>query len=129
MGNETLNRLYEKMLPDLINWVKNNERICGQITEHDLKYLFEFNGIRGLTIDLARFSPEYYNTVFRGDANKFVGKVCIVMKGSIQRLGRHELNLTIHVRHKVSTITYWKSYYITPTYEYKGGSGMQLKQE
>ncbi|MFD0751288.1 hypothetical protein ACFQZS_14150 [Mucilaginibacter calamicampi] len=134
MSNEGLNRLYEKVLPDLIHWAKTNDRLHGHITEHDLSYLFEFNGIRGLTIDLGRFHPDYYNTVFKGLANKrhidaFVGKVCIVIKLSLARLGRQEHNITIQVRHKVSTVTYWKTYYITPSFDYKGTSGMQLKEE
>ncbi len=66
MSNDALNRLYEKMLPDLIHWAKNNDKLYGYITEHDLRHLFEFNGIRGLTIDRGRFHSDYYNTVFKG---------------------------------------------------------------
>lgn len=111
-------KFYVQLQKDLCDWVWNNEKLRHKITQHNLKYLFEFHPNHGLSIDLRRFEPEYYKAVFYpADARKtnideFVRKVCAVMIQTLKRTGRADLTITITVRHMVSEISHWKTFFI-----------------
>ncbi len=102
---------------DLTAWVAGNPKLRLHITRHDLFYLFEFPHSRAVTIDLCRFAPEYQQKVFANGANlmhinAFVRKVCMVIKRTLVRLGRTDIDITITVKHNISSSTYWRSYLI-----------------
>lgn len=117
MSNYT-GKFYETLRKDLNDWVWNNEKLRHKITQHNLVYLFEFHPERGLSIDLRRFEPEYYQAVFYpADAKKihideFVRKACVVIAKSLKKAGRPDLTITITVRHMASEISHWKTFYI-----------------
>jgi len=114
MQTFTSMNVYDTMAMDLQSWIGRNPKVNKYITRHNLKYLFEFNDSRGLTIDLCRFDVEYYNKVFTGAdslkmSEEFVRKACVVMRETLKRVGRPELEITITVKHKVSRITHWQT--------------------
>jgi hypothetical protein len=91
------------------------------ITEHDLDYLFEFNGKHCLIIHLYRFSKEYYDLVFNTDpgnkmAEAFIRKTCIKMCDSLLRFGKPEIDITITIQDKVPSNAHWQKYYINPQF-------------
>jgi hypothetical protein len=103
---------------DLMDWVWNNPRLRDKITRHNLQYLFEFDKQKGLSIDLRRFEPDYYRAVFYPPAAKkmvidaFVHKVCRVLEESLRKADKAQLSLTVTVRHMVSEISHWRTFYI-----------------
>ena len=111
-------KFYELLQKDLCDWVWNNEKLRHKITQHNLKYLFEFHPNRGLSIDLRRFELDYYEAVFypagirKNNIDEFVRKVCVVISESLNRAGRADLTITITVRHMVSEVSHWKTFFI-----------------
>lgn len=121
MQTVTSMNVYDAMAMDLQTWVGRNSKVNKYITRHNLKYLFEFNDSRGLTIDLCRFDLEYYTKVFTGVdslkmSEEFVKKACVVMRETLKRVGKPEMEITISVKHKVSRITHWQTLYISPKF-------------
>jgi hypothetical protein len=108
---------------DLCSWVWNNEKLLRKITQHNLKYLFEFHPNRGLSIDLRRFEEDFYKAVFyppdvkKANIDEFVRKVCTVISGSLQRAGRPDLTITITVRHMASEVSHWKTFFIDERFD------------
>jgi hypothetical protein len=111
-------KFYELVQKDLTAWVWNNQKLSNKITQHNLLYLFEFDPKRGLSIDLRRFEPEYYREVFyppkekKAYIDEFVRKVCLIIRKSLKDAGKPEVNITITVRHMVSEISHWKTFFI-----------------
>jgi hypothetical protein len=116
-------KFYELLQKDLTDWVWNNEKIRQKITQHNLKYLFEFHPNRGLSIDLRRFESTYYLEVFyppeakKRFIDEFVRKVCTVMAESLKKSDRPDLTITITVRHMVSEVSHWKTFFIDRNYK------------
>ncbi|WP_147322068.1 hypothetical protein [Mucilaginibacter conchicola] len=113
-------RTYALLKQALMDWVWNNPRLLHQITRRNLEYLFEFDPQRGLSVDLRRFEPAYYKAVFYPPAEKkmhideFVRKCCIVIRSNLGKAGKPELNLTITVRHMISEVSHWHTFYLDP---------------
>lgn len=106
-----------------MNWVWNNPRLLRQITKCNLEYLFEFDPQRGLSIDLRRFEPEFYQATFyppeekKKHIDEFVRKVCNVIHQNLEESGRTDLTITVTVRHMISEISHWKTFYITEHFD------------
>lgn len=116
-------KYYEALQKDLIDWVWNNDKLLHKITQHNLKYLFEFHPNRGLSIDLRRFEEDFYKAVFyppdakKSHIDEFVRKVCIVIARNLKRSGRTDLTITITVRHMVSDLSHWKTFFIDERFD------------
>ncbi|WP_295791984.1 hypothetical protein [Mucilaginibacter sp.] len=113
--------VYDALATDLQSWIGSNRRTNKYISRHNLKYLFELTDSRELTIDLCRFDVGYYTKVFAGAeglkmSEEFVKKACVVMRETLKRVGKPEMEITISVKHKVSRITHWQTLYITPKF-------------
>lgn len=115
-------KFYEVARQDLMDWIRNNPNLLHKITRHDLRHLFEFHPRRGLSIDLRRFEPEYYQETFfpperkQAGIDEFVRKLCIVLKQSLIKNNRPDLSVTITVRHMVSEVSLWKTFFIGRQY-------------
>lgn len=102
-----------------MNWVWNNPRLLHKIKKRELEYLFEFDPQRGLSIDLRRFEPDYYKATFyppeekKRHIDEFVRKVCIVIHQRLKDSGRADLTIKITVRHMVSEISHWHTFYFS----------------
>ncbi len=111
-------KFYDDLQKALMFWVWNNKKMLHKITPHNLKFLFEFDKQRGLSIDLRRFEPDYYNEVFfpprkkNKNIDEFTRKVCLIISQNLKQLGKQEISITITVRHMVSEISHWKTFYI-----------------
>lgn len=120
---------------DLIDWVWNNPKLLRKITQHELAYLFEFHPQRGLSIDLRRFEPDYYGAVFyppelkKTNIDEFVHKVCRVLHQTLKKTGRADLTLTITVRHMVSEVSHWRTFFIEQHYTGKDLSPLNAKEQ
>lgn len=125
MAHYGSSRFHDSVLKDLRDWIWNNEKLRNKITQHELQYLFEFHPNRGLSIDLRRFEPDYYREVFYPPKEKkmfvdeFVRKVCVVISRSLKRSGKIDLSITITVRHMVSELSHWKTFYIDENFDGK----------
>jgi len=134
MTEHSIDKFFEIAQKDLIRWIEDNPKLKDKITAHDLKYLFEFHNRRGLSIDLCRFDLNYYNEVFfppeekKAMINEFVRKVCIVIKGSLLSMGKDKVNITVTVRHKVSQISHWHTFYIDSEYNFQNAAQLSQKQ-
>ncbi|MEN0057070.1 MAG: hypothetical protein AAGC65_25545 [Mucilaginibacter sp.] len=113
-GNE---KFYQQLKKDLMAWVWRNPKLLHKIKLHDLELLFEMNPQRGLSIDLRRFEPEYYKATFyppeekKQHIDEFVRKVCQVIHQNLMRSGRPDLTITITVRHMISEVSHWQTFY------------------
>ena len=122
MNDYSLTRLYELLRQDLVLWVSDNKKLRDKITAHNLGYLFEFHKRKGLSIDLCRFEKDYYDAVFHPPEDKkeviteFVRKSMAVMQATLKRLGKDEISLTITVRNKVSSVSYWHTTFVSDYY-------------
>lgn len=102
-------------------WVWDNPRLLHKISKRNLKFLFEFDPQRGLSIDLRRFEPEFYKTTFYPPKDKkrhideFVRKLCKVIHQNLLRSGRPDLTITITVRHMISEASHWHTFYFSET--------------
>ncbi|RFZ91216.1 hypothetical protein D0C36_19970 [Mucilaginibacter conchicola] len=120
MNQYSAGRTYELLKKALMEWVWNNPRLLHKITQSDLEHLFEFDPQRGLSIDLRRFESKYYKTVFYPPEEKkihieeFVRKCCVVIRQNLGKAGKTELNITITVRHMISEVSHWHTFYIEP---------------
>jgi hypothetical protein len=100
-----------------------------------LQYLFEFHPNRGLSIDLRRFEPEFYLAVFyppeakKAFIDEFVRKVCIVISQRVKQAGRPDLTITITVRHMVSELSHWKTFFIDEQFNTQTLRLMSEKEE
>lgn len=118
MSNYGNPKFYDTARKDLIDWVWNNKKLLHKISRHNLQYLFEFHPQRGLSVDLRRFEPEYYNEVFyppelkKANIDEFIRKVCVVLQACLKKANRPDVSLTITVRHMVSETSLWKTFYI-----------------
>lgn len=116
-------KFYGMLRQQLIDWVWNNPRLLHKITKRNLEFLFEFDPQRGLSIDLRRFEPDYYKTTFYPPEEKkrhidgFVGKVCKVIHHGLKSSGRTDLTITITVRHMISEVSHWKTFYISDSFD------------
>jgi hypothetical protein len=123
------------MKQDLLSWIAGNPKTKFHITSHNLHYLFEFHKRNGLSIDLSRFDKEYYFATFYPPEDKtelitdFVRKAISVMRGTLKRIGKEEISLTITVRNKVSEVTYWRTCYISESAEPKNMSPKSRKMD
>ncbi|MCD8739090.1 hypothetical protein LT679_00630 [Mucilaginibacter roseus] len=127
-------QFYEELKKELMAWVWNNSKLLHKITQYDLQYLFEFHPNRGLSIDLRRFEPEYYKEVFyppeakKVNIHEFVRKVCIVLAAGLKRSGRTDLTVTITVRHMVSEVSHWKTFFIDERFDRKSLRSLSVKE-
>jgi len=116
-------KFYGLLKQNLMSWVWNNPRLLHQITKRNLELLFEFDPQRGLSIDLRRFEPEFYKAVFyppeekKKNMDEFVRKVCRVIHQSLAGSGRTDLTITITVRHMISEVSHWKTFYISDSFD------------
>ena len=87
--------------------------------------LFEFDPQRGSSIDLRRFKLDYYKATFYPPEEKtqyidaFVLKVCTVIHQNLKNSGRPDLTITITVRHMISEVSHWKTFYIGDSFDVK----------
>lgn len=115
-GNE---HFYRNLTADLMEWIWRNPKMLRAISKRNLEYLFEFDPQRGLSIDLRRFEPEYYKSTFyppddkKKNIDHFVRKVCRVIHQNLMRSGRPDLTITITVRHMVSEVSHWHTFYFS----------------
>lgn len=106
-----------------MDWVWNNPKLLHQITKRNLEFLFEFDPQRGLSIDLRRFEPDFYKATFYPPGEKkkhieeFVRKVCHIIHQNLKGSGRTDLTITITVRHMISEVSHWKTFFISEGYE------------
>jgi polyribonucleotide nucleotidyltransferase len=104
-----------------------------KIKELDLEFLFEFDPQRGLSVDLRRFEPDYYKNTFYPPEEKkkhigeFVHKVCKVIHKCLKDEGRADLTVTITVRHMISEVSHWKTFYISECFD--RGKSQPLSQK
>lgn len=116
-------KFYAALKQSLMNWVWNNPKLLHQITRRNLEYLFEFDPQRGLSIDLRRFEPDFYRATFYPPQEKkpyideFVRKVCGVIHQNMKGSGRVDLTITITVRHMISEVSHWKTFYISENFD------------
>lgn len=126
-------RFYETLRQALMSWVWNNPRLLHKIKKRELAFLFEFDPQRGLSIDLRRFEPAYYKATFYPPAEKkvyideFVRKVCKIIHQNLKAAGRTDLTITITVRHMISEISHWKTFYISENFD--SGKTVPLSQK
>jgi hypothetical protein len=126
---------YRRLKQNLMDWTWNNPRLLHKITKRNLQLLFEFDPLRGLSIDLRRFEPDFYKATFYPPEEKkqyideFVRKVCGVIHQSLAGSGKTDLTITITVRHMISEISHWKTFYISESYDPKKTSPLALKEQ
>jgi len=134
MTEHSIGKFYEVVQQNLIRWIEDNPKLKDKITAHDLKYLFEFHSRRGLSIDLCRFDLTYYNEVFFPPEEKkpmideFVRKVCIIIKATLINMGKEKVHITVTVRHKVSQISHWHTFYLDKEYNITKAAQLSRKQ-
>lgn len=130
-GNE---RFYEMLRQALIDWVWHNPRLLHKIKKRDLEFLFEFDPQRGLSIDLRRFEPNYYRATFyppnekKAYIDEFVRKVCRVIHQKLKVSGRADLTITITVRHMISEVSHWKTFYISDSFDTTKAQDLSQKE-
>lgn len=135
MNDFSITRLYDLLRQDLIGWVRDNKKLGDKISGHNLDYLFEFNKRKGLSVDLCRFEKAYYEAVFYPPEDKqemiaeFVRKVCLVIQKSLKRIGMAEISLTVTVRHRVSVVSHWRTFYISEGFDGKGAVPLLEKKD
>lgn len=106
-----------------MDWVWNNPRLLRKISRRNLEFLFEFDPQKGLSIDLRRFEPDFYKATFYPPEEKqafidaFVAKVCTVIYKSLKAADRKDLTITITVRHMISEVSHWRTFFISENYE------------
>jgi hypothetical protein len=116
-------RFYGLLKQHLMDWVWNNPRLLHKINKRNLELLFEFEPQRGLSIDLRRFEPDFYkDTFYPPDEKKkyideFVRKVCNIIHQNLKGSGRTDLTITITVRHMISEVSHWKTFFISEGYD------------
>ncbi|MGY3211878.1 hypothetical protein [Mucilaginibacter sp. HD30] len=116
-------KFYGMLKQALMNWVWNNPRLLHKITKRNLELLFEFDPQRGLSIDLRRFELDFYKAAFyppeekKKHIDEFVRKVCIIIHQNLKVAGRADLTITITVRHMISEISHWKTFYISERFD------------
>lgn len=126
---------YELAYKNLTDWVWNNKKLLHKIHKHDLPYLFEFDRDRGLSINLRRFEPEYYKVTFypprekKKNIDEFVRKVCRVIHQTRQQVGKEDLTLTITVRHMVSEVSHWHTFYFSESWAEDKTVSMNEKEQ
>jgi hypothetical protein len=126
-------RFYGLLKQKLMDWVWNNPRLLHKITIRNLEFLFDFDPQRGLSIDLRRFDTEYYKTTFyppeekKTHIDEFVRKVCIIIHQNLKVAGRPDLTITITVRHMISEISHWKTFYISDSFD--GGKTQPISKK
>ncbi|WP_348083354.1 hypothetical protein [Mucilaginibacter sp.] len=75
-----------------------------------------------MSIDLRRFELDFYRATFyppqgkKQHIDEFVRKVCGIIHQAMKGSGRSELNITITVRHMISEVSHWKTFYISENY-------------
>jgi len=127
-------KFYELLKQRLMDWVWNNPRLLHKITKRNLAFLFEFDPQRGLSIDLRRFDADFYKAAFyppeekKKHIDEFVRKVCIVIHNSLKTAGRADLTLTITVRHMISEISHWKTFYIADSFDSSKAAPLSKKE-
>ncbi|SEN96189.1 hypothetical protein SAMN05192574_104770 [Mucilaginibacter gossypiicola] len=127
-------RLYEILKKELMAWVWNNPRLLHKITRFNLEFLFEFDPQHGLSIDLRRFDHEYYKTVFyppeekKKHIDEFVRKCCLVISQHMAHAGKTDLTITITVRHMISEVSHWHTFFIDERYHGKKTAELKKKE-
>ena len=115
-------KFYAALKQSLMQWVWNNPKLLHKISQRNLEHLFEFDPQRSLSIDLRRFELDFYRATFyppqgkKQHIDEFVRKVCGIIHMSLKRSGRVDLTLTITVRHMISEVSHWKTFYISENY-------------
>lgn len=135
MAHYRTGKFYGLLKQDLVDWVWNNPRLLHKISRRDLEYLFEFDPQRGLSIDLRRFEPEFYKTVFypphdkKEHIDEFVRKVCVVIHKRLSSSNRADLTITITVRHMVSEASHWKTFFMDVNFKPEKLSPLSQKEQ
>jgi hypothetical protein len=128
-------KFYGMLRQKLMDWVWNNPRLLHKITKRNLESLFEFDPQRGLSIDLRRFELEFYTATFyppeekKPHIDEFVRKVCKVIHQNLKSAGRMDLTITITVRHMISEVSHWKTFYIDQNYSGKDLKPLSKKEQ
>jgi hypothetical protein len=134
MTEHSIGKFYEIAQLNLIRWIEDNPKLKDKITPHDLKYLFEFHNRRGLSIDLCRFDLNYYNEVFfppedkKAMIDEFVRKVCHIIMHTLTAMGKEKVIVSVTVRHKVSRISHWNTFYLDKDYNPNKTTQLSQKQ-
>jgi len=128
-------KFYGLLKESLMDWVWNNPRLLHKITKRNLEFLFEFEPQRGLSIDLRRFAPDFYRSAFyppeekKQHIDEFVRKVCIIIHQNLKGSGRADLTITITVRHMISEVSHWKTFYISERFDAGETQPLSLKDQ
>lgn len=116
-------KFYAALKQSLMQWVWNNPKLLHKISQRNLEHLFEFDPQRGLSIDLRRFDMDFYCTTFyppqekKPHIDEFVRKVCGIIHQNLKVAGRADLTITITVRHMISEVSHWKTFYISDSFD------------
>lgn len=130
-GNE---HFYKVLKQDLMNWVWDNPKLLHKISKRNLEYLFEFDPQRGLSIDLRRFETEYYKATFyppkekKNNIDEFVRKLCKTIHQNLVCSGRPDLTITITVRHMISEVSHWHTFYFDERFDNKETKPLSQKE-
>jgi thiamine kinase-like enzyme len=115
-------KFYSLLKQKLMDWVWNNPKLLHKIKKRELEFLFEFDTQRGLSIDLRRFEQDFYKATFyppdekKQHIDEFVRKVCKVIHKNMNSSGRNDLTITITVRHMISEVSHWHTFFISETF-------------
>ncbi|OOQ60367.1 hypothetical protein [Mucilaginibacter pedocola] len=128
-------RFNDLLKKDLMDWVWNNPKLLHKITKRELEFLFEVDPQRGLSIDLRRFEIDYYKATFyppeekKKHIDEFVRKVCGVIYKTLKTSGREDITITITVRHMISEVSHWKTFFISEAYDNSKLSPLNKKDQ